>query len=796
MLLQIQIVQALLLRAQVAFAGGGAEYQLAVVDIAAEQRVVARAHAVAGDAAAGLAQGTGVFHSCHGGVGRLQVVFGDAMAEAHDLQDRVVWQADAFGVLPGLAALNDPRAFALAAVHLAHDADGFGFIVGLDQNGVAAAADVALDRHLPIRVEYLDVVAEYPRVGLRALLADRQQRFLDIRGVRHAAALQGADLVANLADLTIQRVQRAGAFLHQPVDPLQQAGAFTVLLAQALGQLVVRTLLAANGIQAGVQRGQVDPVAGQQLIEVGNRFALGGQHCRAGLAPAAAGQLRKRLTQAVLGQQRTGRLQRHQVAVALMGLGQQAGYGAAQLLAQLALALLQLVLVLQRRNALTAGFQLHQFVVGLGQALGGQALVFLQRFELTGELLLFLFGGQIALLVVLPGLRGGSVLQPGALQPAVQILRGLAGGQRQQFHRLTYPRRFLFHAVHGAQQVADAFDGVAKLARLQHFLGDKLVDGFDRFVGHEIGKGARGVLGFAGRECVAAAAQRGVQTGEIGALAVVDFDLLGAELLAQQARQLGHGDHVAAVILLAQKVRQREHLAGNDHQQQFVLPRLAAAAGGVEMGAYADYRGKGFGGLATGRVEHPGDVAVGIPGAGVGAVVTAEHVGGEGTHLLAAAAALGGFVLSRVVVEQVVVGGGHQRLQGVRCGGLAGAVAAGEQVDRAVFQFFDRQVAPVDGNRTLQIHQLLSSADGWSSLFSISGLASWASALSVTRLMMPGRIVSQASPLSSSASLGLRISRSWRRRRSRLRRSLCCSGSERPSRLRLLRLSASSDSMT
>ena len=104
MLLQIQIVQALLLRAQVAFAGGGAEYQLAVVDIAAEQRVVARAHAVAGDAAAGLAQGTGVFHSCHGGVGRLQVVFGDAMAEAHDLQDRIVRQADAFGVLPGLAA--------------------------------------------------------------------------------------------------------------------------------------------------------------------------------------------------------------------------------------------------------------------------------------------------------------------------------------------------------------------------------------------------------------------------------------------------------------------------------------------------------------------------------------------------------------------------------------------------------------------------------------------------------------------------------------------------------------------
>ena len=85
-----------------------------------------------------------------------------------------------------------------------------------------------------------------------------------------------------------------------------------------------------------------------------------------------------------------------------MGLGQQAGHSVAQLFAQLALALFELILVLQRRNALTAGFQLHQFVVGLRQALGGQALVFLQGFELAGELLLFLLGGQVALLVVLP----------------------------------------------------------------------------------------------------------------------------------------------------------------------------------------------------------------------------------------------------------------------------------------------------------------------------------------------------------------------------------------------------------
>ncbi|WVM90664.1 hypothetical protein UMZ34_11950 [Halopseudomonas pachastrellae] len=183
-------MQALLLRAQVALAGGGAEHQLAVVDIAAEQRVVARAHAVAGDAAAGLTQRAGVGHPGDRGVGRLQVILGNAVTEAHDLQDRVVWQVDAFGVLLGLAALNHPRAVALTAVHLAHDADGVGFIFWLDQNGVAAATDVALNGHLPIRVEYFYVVAEYSRVGLRALLADCQQRLFDVRGVGHAAALQ------------------------------------------------------------------------------------------------------------------------------------------------------------------------------------------------------------------------------------------------------------------------------------------------------------------------------------------------------------------------------------------------------------------------------------------------------------------------------------------------------------------------------------------------------------------------------------------------------------------------------
>ena len=268
----------------------------------------------------------------------------------------------------------------------------------------------------------------------------------------------------------------------------------------------------------------------------------------------------------------------------------------------------------------------------------------------------------------------------------------------EQVHVLLQLFGFFGHAVDGAHEVADAAQGVAHVVGFEHFAGDKLVDGLHRFVGHETGEGAGGVLGFLLGDGIAFAAQGTVQARQVLAFLVVGFHVFFAELLAQLVGDLGdrHRGFFAAVF--AYEVGQVEHFAGDDHQQQFLLPGLAGAAGLVQVGAHADDGGEGFGGFALGGVEDPGDVAVAVIRAGVGAVVTAEHIGGQGAYLFAAAAALGGFVLPRVVVEQVVVGGGHQGLQGVGGGGLAGAVAAGEQVHRAVFQFAGGQVAPVDGD--------------------------------------------------------------------------------------------------
>src|SRR5690606_31782690 len=286
------------------------------------------------------------------------------------------------------------------------------------------------------------------------------------------------------------------------------------------------------------------------------------------------------------------------------------------------------------------------------------------------------------------------------------------------------------------------------------------------------GEGAGSILCLADGHRIALAAQRAIQAGQVGTLAVIGFHPLLAELLAQQIGQFGERNDMAAVVAVPYEVTERQHFTGYDHQQQFILTRLAAATGSIQMGAHADHRGERLGGFALGRMEHAGDVTVGGPGPGKGAIVTTQDIGGEGTYLLAAAPALGGFVLPGVVVEQVVVGGGHQCLQGIGGGGLAGAVAAGVQSDRAVFHFLDRQVAPVGSNRAFQIHAQLapSARSAASSIESSSSSAtpppSRLRAVSVTRLMMPGRMISQLSPSSMEPSPGLRSKRSWRMRRS------------------------------
>ena len=549
------------------------------------------------------------------------------------------------------------------------------------------------------------MVAEHPRVGARALLADGAQGILDIARIADPAGLQPLDLVFDLGYLALGLGEAGAAFLAQTVDLLQQADALGQGLLQVRGQLVVTVLLGAYRVQPAVQRAEIDPVPGQQLVEVGHRLLLRAEHCLTGLAPAAAGQVRQFQPRAVLAEQLLQLAQGLDIAIALLGLLQQRRHAFLQLGMQLLLAVLQLVPGVQCRNALAPCFQLHQLMVGLIQPLAGQALLVGAGCEPRCQLLLLVLGAQILALVLTPDLGRGGILQTGTFQPQVKVVIGLLTGLLQQVYRAADAAGFLLHAMHGAQQVADAADGIAEVPGFQHLLGDKLVDRAHRLVGHEIGEGAGGILGFADRYGIAAPAQGTVEPGQIGTLAVVDFHALLAELAPQQFRQLGDRQYVAAILGLAQEVRQGQHLPGDYHQQQFLLTGLTAAAGGIQMRAHPYHCRERLAGLAPGRMEHPGDIAIGVMRAGIGAIVAAEHVGGQGTHLLAAASALGGFVLAGVVVEQVVMGGGHQRLQRIGGRGLAGAVATGEQIDRAIVQLLHRQVAPIDGNRTFQIHQ-------------------------------------------------------------------------------------------
>ena len=89
------------------------------------------------------------------------------------------------------------------------------------------------------------------------------------------------------------------------------------------------------------------------------------------------------------------------------------------------------------------------------------------------------------------------------------------------------------------------------------------------------------------------------------------------------------------------------------------MPGLWRAAGAVEVGAHTDHGSKGVGGFPLGGVEHARDVTVAVPRTRIGPVIAAKNIGGQCAHLFASAAALSGFVLSRIVVEQVVVGCGH-----------------------------------------------------------------------------------------------------------------------------------------
>src|SRR5690606_8006448 len=211
---------------------------------------------------------------------------------------------------------------------------------------------------------------------------------------------------------------------------------------------------------------------------------------------------------------------------------------------------------------------------------------------------------------------------------------------------------------------------------------------------------------------------------QVGALLVVAFYGLAAELLLQQADDLVQGHNVLAVRVFLDEVAEGKRLPRHDEEEQFVLPRLLLVAGAVQVSANASDGAEDLAAFTLGGMKATSHVGLGRPRPRIAAVIATEHVGGEGTYLLSATTALGGFILPRVVVEEVFVGGGHQCLNCIGRCGLAGAVAAREKIDGAEVEFQLGNVAPVDEDSTLEIHQPSSSTSSCSPANSPPAMAS------------------------------------------------------------------------
>ena len=248
-------------------------------------------------------------------------------------------------------------------------------------------------------------------------------------------------------------------------------------------------------------------------------------------------------------------------------------------------------------------------------------------------------------------------------------------------------------------------DGLAKIAPFQHFLGDELVDAAHRLIGHEARKGPCRRHGFPLGNRIRLAAQGAVQPAQVGPFLVVLLDAALAEAGDERVLDGIEQHDVPHAVQFVHERAERQLDVRQDEEQHHFLARQRLLAGLVQPGTHAHHGGEGLRGLVLGGMEHGGEIAVGGLETRVAAVIAAEHVRGQRPHTLAAAAALAGFILSRVEVEQVLVRGRHHGLDGIGGRGLARAIGSREQVHRSQVELAVRHVAPIHENETLKEHR-------------------------------------------------------------------------------------------
>ena len=148
------------------------------------------------------------------------------------------------------------------------------------------------------------------------------------------------------------------------------------------------------------------------------------------------------------------------------------------------------------------------------------------------------------------------------------------------------------------------------------------------------------------------------------------------------------------------------------HNQQYQLfgHGLTAAAGAIHTSCRSNQRSKFFALLLTfAGFEHRGDITMCAIRPCKQIVFRASNIRPQRTFGFAAARILRAFILPGIVVEDVLVGRRHHRLQRIQHGGFARAGRARQQGHVAHRIFIRAQCAPVHQDQFFQLHSATSS---------------------------------------------------------------------------------------
>ena len=261
--------------------------------------------------------------------------------------------------------------------------------------------------------------------------------------------------------------------------------------------------------------------------------------------------------------------------------------------------------------------------------------------------------------------------------------------------------------MNGLHQIGYSSNGLTQIFFLKDLVRHKLIDAFHRFVGHKVRERARCVFGFTIAHCIFAATQQTIQPAQVGSFFVIDLDRGLAVFTDEKIDNISERHNVLAILILAHKLIQTQRLPWHTQKNQLILTRLALLTCAVQVSTHAQYHTELLPLFPGAGRKHRNQVRIRLLRPGITAIVTTQDIGSQRAHLLASPAPLSGFILARVIIEQVFMSRRHQGLNTVCRRRFTGAIATGKQINPAKFHLHLWNIAPVYVNHFFQIHDLV-----------------------------------------------------------------------------------------